>query len=72
MEKGAGAVNKAVITGESMPVEKVPGDTVFAGTLNESGAIEVRAARVGDETTLGQIRRMVAEAEGCKDPSSGC
>ena len=68
VEKGTAAVNQAVITGESMPVDKRAGDAVFAGSLNEAGAIEVRAAQVGDETTLGQIRRMVAEAEGRKAP----
>src|SRR5205085_647560 len=56
---GSGAVNQAAITGESMPVEKRAGDSVFAGTLNEVGALEVRAIKVGEETTLGQIRRMV-------------
>jgi Cd2+/Zn2+-exporting ATPase len=65
---GTGAVNQAAITGESMPVEKLPGDTVFAGTLNEVGALEVRATMVGEETTLGQIRRMVEEAQEQKAP----
>jgi Zn2+/Cd2+-exporting ATPase len=66
--RGSGAVNQATITGESMPVDKRPGDTVFAGTLNEVGALEVRATNVGEETTLGQIRRMVAEAQEQKAP----
>jgi Cd2+/Zn2+-exporting ATPase len=65
---GTGAVNQAAITGESMPVEKRAGDTVFAGTLNEVGALEVRATTVGEETTLGQIRRMVEEAQEQKAP----
>ncbi|HEX9015754.1 MAG TPA: cation-translocating P-type ATPase, partial [Chloroflexota bacterium] len=65
---GTAAVNQAAITGESVPVEKRVGDLVYAGTLNEVGALEVRATRVGRETTLGQIRRMVEEAQGQKAP----
>jgi Cd2+/Zn2+-exporting ATPase len=65
---GAAAVSQAAITGESMPLEKRAGDTVFAGTLNEHGTIEVRATKVGRETTLGQIRRMVEEAQEKKAP----
>ena len=65
---GTAAVNEAAITGESLPVDKVRGDPVFAGTLVQGGALEVRATKVGDETTLGQIRRMVAEAQEQKAP----
>ena len=65
---GTAAINQSAITGESVPVEKQKGDTVFAGTLNEIGAIEVRATRVGTETTLGQIRRLVADAQEEKAP----
>ncbi len=65
---GAAAINQSAITGESVPVEKQVGDTVFAGTLNENGAIEVLATRVGTETTLGQIRRLVADAQEEKAP----
>jgi len=65
---GAASVNQAAIAGESAPVEKRAGDLVFAGTLNEVGALAVRATRVGEETTLGQIRRMVAEAQEQKAP----
>jgi Cd2+/Zn2+-exporting ATPase len=65
---GAASVNQAAITGESAPVEKRAGDLVFAGTLNEVGALEVRATQVGEETTLGQIRHMVAEAQEQKAP----
>jgi Cd2+/Zn2+-exporting ATPase len=65
---GTASVNQAAITGESLPVEKQAGDPVYAGTLNEVGAIEVHATRVGTETTLGQIRRMVAEAQAQKAP----
>ncbi len=65
---GTASVNQAAITGESLPVEKQVGDLVYAGTLNEVGALEVRATRVGTETTLGQIRRMVEEAQQQKAP----
>jgi Cd2+/Zn2+-exporting ATPase len=65
---GAASVNQAAITGESLPVDKQAGDSVYAGTLSEVGALEIRATRVGDETTLGQIRRMVAEAQAQKAP----
>jgi len=65
---GTASVNQAAITGESLPVEKQVGDLVYAGTLNEVGALEVHATRVGTETTLGQIRRMVTEAQQQKAP----
>jgi len=65
---GTASVNQAAITGESLPVEKQVGDLVYAGTLNEVGALEVRATKVGTETTLGQIRRMVEEAQKQKAP----
>ncbi len=65
---GTASVNQAAITGESLPVEKQVGDQVYAGTLNEVGALEVRATKVGTETTLGQIRRMVEEAQQQKAP----
>src|SRR5215831_7410084 len=65
---GTASVNQSAITGESLPVEKQPGDAVFAGTLNEVGTVEVRATKLGQETTLGQIRRMVEEAQEKKAP----
>jgi Cd2+/Zn2+-exporting ATPase len=65
---GTASINQAAITGESLAVEKQPGDPVYAGTLNELGALEVRTTKVGEETTLGQIRRMVAEAQEQKAP----
>jgi Zn2+/Cd2+-exporting ATPase len=65
---GTASINQAAITGESLAVEKQPGDPVFAGTLNELGALEVRTTKVGEETTLGQIRRMVEEAKAQKAP----
>ena len=60
---GTASVNQAAITGESLPVDKQSGDTVFAGTLNETGAMEILATKVGTETTLGQIRRLIEEAQ---------
>lgn len=66
--QGTASINQAAITGESLAVEKQPGDSVFAGTLNELGALEVQTTHVGRETTLGQIRRMIEEAEAQKAP----
>jgi len=65
---GTASINQATITGESMPVEKKKGETVFAGTLLEVGAIEVLATKVGEETTLGKIRKMIEEARSQKPP----
>lgn len=65
---GTASINQAAITGESLAIEKQPGDGVFAGTLNELGTLEVQITNVGEETTLGQIRRMVAEAQEQKAP----
>jgi len=60
---GQAAVNQASLTGESMPVDKGPGDLVLGGTINESGAIEVTAERVGEDTTIGRIIQVVYEAQ---------
>jgi Cd2+/Zn2+-exporting ATPase len=65
---GNASVNQAAITGESVPVEKAVGASVFAGTLASLGALEIRATKVGAETTLGQIRRMVEDAQEQKAP----
>ena len=65
---GRSSVNQAPITGESIPVEKGPGDEVFAATLNELGSLRVQVTRVGANTTLGKIIRLVEEAEGNKAP----
>ena len=65
---GRSAVNQAPITGESMPVEKGPGQEVFAATHNELGSLRIEVTRVGADTTLGQIIRLVEEAEGAKAP----
>jgi heavy metal translocating P-type ATPase len=65
---GASSVNQAPITGESMPVEKFPGSSVFSGTLNESGHLEIRTAKVGENTTLARIVHLVQEAQGTRAP----
>ncbi len=65
---GRASVNQAPITGESVPVEKQPGDQVFAATIVDRGALRVRTERVGRDTTFGQIVRLVEEAEAAKAP----
>jgi Cd2+/Zn2+-exporting ATPase len=65
---GNGSVNQSAITGESMPVEKRAGDEVFAGTLNELGAMEITVTRLGQDTTLGQIVRLVKDAQATQAP----
>jgi heavy metal translocating P-type ATPase len=68
---GAGTVNQAPITGESMPVEKLKGSEVFSGTLNETGRLEVRTAKTGSDTTLARIVHLVEEAQETKAPIQG-
>ena len=65
---GASAVDVAMLTGEPVPVEVGPGDTVFGATVNTSGRLVVEATRVGSETALAQIARLVEEAQGTKAP----
>lgn len=66
---GSGSVNQAPITGESVPVEKVPGDSVFAGTLNHEGLLEVNATRAAGETTLAKIARSIQQAQATRAPT---
>jgi len=66
--EGRASVNQASITGESVPVEKRPGDQVFAATICERGALQIQTVRVGRDTTFGQIVRLVEEAEAAKAP----
>ena len=66
---GTSEVNQAPITGESVPVPKAPGDTVFAGTINGDGALEVEATKPAGDTTLAHIIRMVGEAQSRRAPS---
>ncbi|MEN6437772.1 MAG: heavy metal translocating P-type ATPase [Syntrophobacter sp.] len=65
---GSSTVNESMLTGESMPVSKNPGDEVFAGTINQSGSFTFSAMKVGSETALAQIIRLVEEAQGSKAP----
>jgi P-type Cu+ transporter len=65
---GASAVDESMLTGESIAVDKSPDDDVAAGTLNASGSFVMRATRVGAETALAQIVRLVREAQGSKAP----
>src|ERR1700722_1706819 len=65
---GASAIDESMLTGESMPVDKAAGAEVSGGTLNTAALITVRATRVGSETALAQIVRMVADAQGDKAP----
>ena len=66
--EGSSAVNEAALTGESLPVDKAAGDTVSAATVNQSGFLRCRATRVGEDTTLSQIIRMVSDAAATKAP----
>lgn len=66
--EGNSAINEAALTGESIPVDKEVGDTVFAATLNQSGFLKCRATRVGEDTTLSKIIQMVSDAAASKAP----
>ncbi|MFA6512269.1 MAG: heavy metal translocating P-type ATPase [Patescibacteria group bacterium] len=65
---GTSAVDESMVTGESLPVEKNEGDMVIGATINTSGAFDMRAERVGKETMLAQIVRLVEEAQGSRPP----
>lgn len=66
--EGYSAVDESMLTGESLPVDKTKGDKVYGGTVNKSGSFRLRATRIGKETALGQIIRLVEEAQGSKAP----
>ena len=66
--EGTSAVNEAALTGESIPVDKEPGDAVSAATVNQSGFLKCQAERVGEDTTLSQIIQMVSDAAATKAP----
>lgn len=66
--KGSSALDESMITGESIPVEKQVNDTVVGGTMNKTGSFEFKATRIGLETTLSRIIRLVEEAQGSKAP----
>ena len=66
--EGQSAIDESMLTGESMPVEKTPGDEVVGGTLNTIGAFTFRATRIGKDTALARIVRLIEEAQGSKAP----
>ena len=65
---GRSTVDQSALTGESLPIDKGPGDPVFTGTINQFGAIEVTAEKVGGDTTFGKVLRLVAQAKRRKAP----
>lgn len=69
VREGRSAVDQAPITGESMPVDKSPGDRVFAGTLNGQGVLDIEATQAASDTTLARIIKMVEEAQDSKAPT---
>jgi Zn2+/Cd2+-exporting ATPase len=68
ISSGQGSFNQATITGESLPVDKKPGDEVFAGTQNLTGVLEIKVSRAGQDTTLGRVRELILAAERTKLP----
>lgn len=67
--KGNGAINQAPVTGESIPVDKAPGDQVFAGTINETGELEFQVTALSSNTTLARIIQAVEQAQGTRAPT---
>jgi Cu2+-exporting ATPase len=68
IERGDTTIDESLVTGESIPVDKRPGDAVVVGSINRSGSITFRATKIGAETTLGQIVRLVEQAQSSKAP----
>ena len=66
--EGASSVDESMLTGESVPVEKAPGDTVYGATVNTTGGFSFRATKVGRDSALAQIARLVEEAQGSRAP----
>ncbi len=69
VSKGNGAIDQAPITGESIPVDKEPGDQVFAGTINQTGELEIRVTALASNTTLARIIEAVEQAQGTRAPT---
>jgi Cd2+/Zn2+-exporting ATPase len=68
VKKGLSSVNEATITGESLPVDKVPGMPVFAGTNNLTGMLDITVTKAGKDTTLGRVQSLILEAEQTRTP----
>ncbi len=68
IQTGQGSFNQANVTGESLPIDKKPGDEVFAGTQNLTGVLEIRVSRAGEDTTLGQVHNLILAAEKTRLP----
>ncbi|HCX77808.1 MAG TPA: heavy metal translocating P-type ATPase, partial [Firmicutes bacterium] len=68
IEAGESAIDESVATGESLPVTRVPGDAVIGSTVNHQGLLKVRATKIGKDTFLSQVIKMVEEAQGTKVP----
>ena len=68
IERGRSEIDESLVTGESMPVQRVPGETVVAGSVNGAGSLEIRALRVGENTTLSRIAELVEHAQSGKAP----
>ncbi len=68
IRKGDSTLDQALVTGESLPVDRSPGDAVFAGTINITGLIDVEVTKVGEDTTLGKVRHLILEAEATRLP----
>jgi len=68
VKKGLSSVNEATITGESLPVDKVPGMQVFAGTTNLTGVLDITVTKAGKDTTLGKVQSLIMQAEQTKIP----
>ncbi|MBI2590856.1 MAG: copper-translocating P-type ATPase, partial [Candidatus Blackburnbacteria bacterium] len=68
IKEGESSIDESMVTGESVPVDKIKGDTVIGGTINKSGTFLYKATRVGEDSMLGQIIRLVEEAQGSRAP----